>query len=438
MSKLENAHWGDVCERVDTCALTGAAAFVAGIPRTEILVNGPLWCYFYALRYLEHGSYDMAQRFHGSQPDNTAVVYGSEKYILAALKRLQKEGREPELLFIESSCSMSLIGDDLNGIAAKAALSCPYVTMDCGGLIGGFVEGYTKAALSVLDKCLELPAQTQKQVINILGQTDFYLHGRDDTEEMVRLLQKAGYKVQAVPGSGSSIDELKHLGNAQLNIVTNEELGLPLAEYLKKRCGTPYILAGLPYGIEGTKRWLARIDDALPAPEPGAVYAEAEFVAEHLTSLLNDARCQWGDLWADRIIISGPPTQALCLGEAVRREWVDTSELWLCCQRKLPHNAPEAYCKAADAIFISGEIDIPWKDIAQFTGSLLLMGSSSESSLLYRQGRTDFINCNIAFPAKEEIYLTKQPLVGLEGSKQLVQKIWNAYIRQCIQKQGES
>ena len=204
MSKLENAHWGDVCERVDTCALTGAAAFVAGIPRTEILVNGPLWCYFYALRYLEHGAYDMAERFHGSQPDNTAVVYGSEKYILAALKRLQKEGREPELLFIESSCSMSLIGDDLNGIAAKAALPCPYVTMDCGGLIGGFAEGYTKAALRVLDKCLDLSAQAQAQVINILGQTDFYLHGRDDTEEMVRLLQQAGYRVQAVPGSGSS------------------------------------------------------------------------------------------------------------------------------------------------------------------------------------------------------------------------------------------
>ena len=197
-------------------------------------------------------------------------------------------------------------------------------------------------------------------------------------------------------------------------------------------------MAGLPYGIEGTKTWLARIDEALPAPSLGDVYAEAEFVAEQLTSLLNDVRCQWGDLWADRLIISGPPTQALCLGEAVRREWVDTSELWLCCQRGLPHNAPEAYCQAADKIYISGEKDLPWKDIAQFTGSLLLLGSSSESSLLYRQGRADFINCNIAFPAKDEIPLPKQPLVALEGSKPLAQQIWNPYIKQCIQKQGEA
>ncbi|MGM9568568.1 MAG: nitrogenase component 1, partial [Phascolarctobacterium sp.] len=252
MSEHEEVKWGNICERVDTCALTGAAAFIAGIPASEILVNGPLWCYFYALRYLEHGDYAMAQRFHGSQPDNAAVVYGSEKYILEALARLQQQSVQPELLFLESSCSMSLIGDDLNGIMAKAGLPCPYVTMDCGGLLGGFVEGYTKAAITVLEKFLARNDEPSKNTINILGQTDFYLHGRDDTRELVRLLQRAGYKVQAVPGSGASLEQLRHLGRAQLNLVTNEELGLPLAKYLEQQVGTPYLLAGLPYGVAGT------------------------------------------------------------------------------------------------------------------------------------------------------------------------------------------
>ena len=48
MSKLVDNHWGNICERVDTCALTGAAAFAAGIKDAKILANGPLWCYFYA------------------------------------------------------------------------------------------------------------------------------------------------------------------------------------------------------------------------------------------------------------------------------------------------------------------------------------------------------------------------------------------------------
>lgn len=62
---MVNGKWENICSRADTCALTGAAAFFAGIPKSEVLVNGPLWCYFYALRHLEHTEYNMAERFHG-------------------------------------------------------------------------------------------------------------------------------------------------------------------------------------------------------------------------------------------------------------------------------------------------------------------------------------------------------------------------------------
>ncbi|MGM9582619.1 MAG: nitrogenase component 1, partial [Phascolarctobacterium sp.] len=345
MFKQGDKPWGNICERVDTCALTGAAAFIAGIPGAETLVNGPLWCYFYALRYLEHSDYSMAQRMHGSQPDNTAVVYGAEKYILETLARLQKQGLEPELLFIESSCSMSLIGDDLNGIANKAQLPFPFVAMDCGGLVGGFAEGYAKAALAVLEKFLSKNDEPTELAVNILGQTYFYLHGRDDTKELRRLLHKAGYQVQAVLGSGGTLEQLKHLGRAQLNIVTNEELGLPLAQYLEQQLGTPYILAGLPYGVQGTKAWLEKIANALPAPTLDAVLAEADAAQEYITSWLNDACCQWGALWFDRVMVSAPPTQALCLAQALRREWVDTSSLEVYCQRQLPKSELSAYCK---------------------------------------------------------------------------------------------
>ena len=75
-----NQQWGNICHRVDCCALSGAAAFVAGIPGAEVLVNGPLWCYFYALRTLEHVKHDMGERFHNCQPDNNAIVYGTENF----------------------------------------------------------------------------------------------------------------------------------------------------------------------------------------------------------------------------------------------------------------------------------------------------------------------------------------------------------------------
>mgnify|MGYP000018980927 CR=1 FL=1 len=158
MSKRQQ--WSNICNRVDTCALTGAAAFVAGIPQSEVLINGPLWCYFYALRYLERADYTTSLRIRGSQPDNNAVVYGAEKYIVQALQNLMAEGQKPSVLLLESSCAMSLIGDDLKGIVRKENLPFPVITLDCGGMLGGFAEGYTRAAQSAFELLLCCKAST--------------------------------------------------------------------------------------------------------------------------------------------------------------------------------------------------------------------------------------------------------------------------------------
>ena len=120
-----------------------------------MLVNGPLWCYFYALRHLEKSNSRLGERFHGSQPDNNAVVYGTEECLTDALDYI-RENRAPSILLIENSCSVSLIGDDIEGIAAKAKLPFSVIGMDSGGLSGGFAEGYSKASIR-LWQYLDLP-----------------------------------------------------------------------------------------------------------------------------------------------------------------------------------------------------------------------------------------------------------------------------------------
>lgn len=310
MSKMQS-QWGDICNRVDTCALTGAAAFVAGIPGSEVLVNGPLWCYFYALRYLERIDYSMSYRFRGSQPDNNAVVYGAEKYIIQALESLQQEQNQPSLLLLESSCSMSLIGDDLEGIVRRQQLPYPVVTMDCGGMVGGFAEGYVRAAERVLAKLAGPKKAVRPLGVNLVGQTDFYQQGHADTQELERILQLAGYELVAAPGSGSSLEALQHVGEAALNIVTNVELGLPVAQYLEKKYATPYIVAGLPYGTQGTLAWVEKLHAVLPCPQLAAVQAEAAAQQTYLNARNTEARLLWGNLWFDEVLVSAPASVAL-------------------------------------------------------------------------------------------------------------------------------
>ncbi len=289
---------------------------------------------FLCLRHLEKSNSRLGERFHGSQPDNNAVVYGTEECLTDALDYI-RENRAPSILLIENSCSVSLIGDDIEGIAAKAKLPFSVIGMDSGGLSGGFAEGYSKASIR-LWQYLDLPDIKIKcrLGVNLLGATTAYFNGRNDLEEIKRILETANYRVIAVPGAGSELETLQKIPAAQLNIVINEELGLETAKYLKERYGTPYVVAGIPYGLKGTLRWLEKIAEVLPS-DLESVREECVKTQEELLAAVNEARCTWGELWFDKIIVAAPGTTAFCIAQTLREEWADTEKLTVICQNTL-------------------------------------------------------------------------------------------------------
>lgn len=423
--------WGNICNREDTCATTGAAALVAGINDAEVLVNGPLWCYFYAMRYLEHVDPRIAQRFRGSQPDNTAIIYGAEPFIVTELQQMLLRGRNPALLLLENSCAMSLIGDDLSGIVRSLNLPFPVITMDCGGMIGGFAEGYSKACIKVLQKFVDPNDVPTARTVNLLGLTEFYLNGRGDIAEIRRLLQLAGYIVQAVPGGGSSLNEIIHIKKAALNIVCNEELGLPVAKFLESQFGMPYLLVGMPYGVEGTIKWLHRIHKTFPSAGLIEVEHEADILHNRFHAWNNEIRSLWGSLWFNEAVVSAPPTVALCIAQALRSEWVDLGKLTVICQNKIQN---QSYCSLADNIYTVGVDNTLIEKCFEPVGDLLLLGSSSESSVLRRKKGKKFVSLNIAFPDTDEVIWQDDPCVGLVGSRHMIQRLWNEFIKFCMRK----
>ncbi len=423
--------WGNICEKVDTCAQTGAAAFFGGIPRAEVLLNGPLWCYFYALRHLEAADHEMGQRFHGSQPDNTAVVYGTEKFLLETLNKMKKQQAHPDILLIENSCAMSLIGDDLSGIAKKAGLDFPVLTMDSGGIVGGFAEGYVKAALTLLNNLQFAKSddvKTERPSVNILGLSDFYFNGAADRNEIVRILQKCGYTVNCILGSGSDLNEIKNLPKAQYNIVIHEELGREIAKYIEDNFAVPYIVLGMPYGTIGTKIWLEKLNEVIPADSTklNEVKQELTAVQENLIAWSNEMRGIWGELWFDDIVIAAPTTTAICLAQALRSEWVDTGSLTVICQNEVKHSV--LACTMADEILFSNKDSRKINDVLQNLHDALLMGSSSETSIMERQGNSSVCISNIAFPVKDELLITDTPFCGIKGSAHLLQRLWNTFV----------
>lgn len=442
------------CHHMSTCALTGASAFFDAIPGSFMLINGPLWCYFYAMKYVEDYDASALRRFHCTQPEGNALVYGTEKDLLAGLDFV-KANFTPERIFILNNCSVSLVGDDIAGITAKAELPYPVYAADCGGIAGDFAEGYEIALLRVIAEVkknaeakrdladvseansknadeakvsenLNLETIDCKPSVNLLGLSPTYFRGEEDIKEIRRILEMAGYHINAIPGGGSAWSEIMRLPQADLNLVLRDELALKAAKELQAEFGTPYLSVGMPYGIQGTLRWLDTINAVLPAKNREAIRQEAEAVNARLQFRSSNMQSLWGPLWFENILIAAPPSEAAGIAESVRGEWADTGNLVI-------HFTQDTALRpqAATKICIAGKDDTAMKETFENWSGGLVMGSSLEASRLVRL-KKPFVNCNIVLPAYHEIIATDSPLCGIRGAAYLFERIWNAKLSGCM------
>lgn len=411
------------CCRIDTCALTGAAAFALGMQKTKVLINGPLWCYFYAMRYLEQSRPDLDEHIYNSQPDNYAIVYGTEKYIQEALMKIKAQQDDTDLLFLENSCALSLIGDDIGGIAKKIFPSLPVVVMDSGGVRGGFSEGYIMACLKILESLEFAKQNICNNKINLIGATPFYFNGKADLDEIKRLLKLCEYNINVVLGYDCNLETIKKLPDAALNIVLNIELGLPVAEYLQKRCATPFLCAGIPYGVNGTKHWLNQIKNILPCDD-SKFLEEAEKTSRFILAKNNEMNSIWGRLWFDNVLVSAPDTIAVNMAHALRSEWLDTNQLIVITKNEIDSKYYNSECIDKLLIYSKDNKAIE-KELSSFRKGIVL-ASSSEGTIAVNN--KNVYNCNISYPVKDEMMLVDIPFCGLNGSKYMMQRLWNIYI----------
>ncbi|HWR05577.1 nitrogenase component 1 [Sporomusa sp.] len=429
---MADQQWRDVQTCFDTCALTGAAAFFAGIEDAVIVGNGPLWCYFYALRFLEHACPDIASRFFCSQVDNNAVIYGTEEALLETLQRV-KETTRPAVVFIESSCSVSLIGDDLDAIARQAAMPCPVICLESGGLNGGFQEGYQAAAKAYFSAIpLQQGLQRKAGTVNLLGATHGHYNAVSDIREIKRLLGVAGYQVLACPGAGTSQAGIALMAQAELNIVLHAELGQETARLLEEQYGIPYVAELPPYGVEGSWDWLRSIGQVSGRSEQDftAVRKERDLLERQLRNATQDMERIWGEMWFNRVLVAAPSSTALAVAQAVRREWVDTANLTTIAQDGLKHlRVPAGIGRVIDGRKERQAIEACLNELT----AGLLLASSNERAWLYRKGAQAVACQNIALPVYDEIRLSHRPFMGLRGAVHLVERLWERYIAVCQQ-----
>lgn len=245
------------------CEMAGSANFFLSLDRCVVLVHGPRWCSSIAAAEMAGIEKKYEKQFYCSEVKQQNLVFGAADELIDALHEIENE-QHPSLIALLTSCSMSLIGDDLEGICRSADISCPVLTLDSGGLRGQFMMGYEKGLIRFLEDLPFAPVEKEPGTVNIIGWSTAYPLWEGNLREIRRLLSLIGIQVNVVLGEdGLSLEKAAELKKASLNLVLYPELGEKAARWLEENRGMDYADLPLPYGLQGTRKWLGKVADLL-------------------------------------------------------------------------------------------------------------------------------------------------------------------------------
>ena len=263
-----------------------------GIRNVIVLLNGPMGCKFYHSttsahltkhpplrmadgRSAEQGrvEYDILNNYFFRQTrvpctylDGSDYIYGTAEKVEAALRYFGQTFRF-DLLVIVDSPGASLIGDELRELAARILPDKPVAVLESPGYSEHFSDGYDRAALTLLRQMKDFAPRRERcgrPRVNLLGVSVWHRYWEGDLEELERLLALCGIGVNCRLCAGASVEEIRRLPDAELNLLLYPEMGRDTAAFLEEAFGTPcYTFETPPIGFAATERAFREICDRL-------------------------------------------------------------------------------------------------------------------------------------------------------------------------------
>ena len=310
MTIQRNEHCADGPFRPMTAdSMTGMIFAAEGLAGTVTLLNGPMGCKFYHSttagflnmqlpvgERLFDDYFFRQSRVPCTWLDGDDYVYGTSDQIRGALAYL-REHVPLELLVIVDSPGASLIGDDLVSLCAEELPGVPAVVLESPGYSQTFDDGYARAGLEILRQGFAddlraagnavaressaagnapAPARSGRPRVNLLGLSIWQRYFDGDKQELIRLLGLIGADAGVTFLAGASPEEIRSMGDADLNVVVFPERGLEQARYLQEQTGTPYyVFEGLPLGFSAVEKGFREIAEIL-GTDPAPLLEESE------------------------------------------------------------------------------------------------------------------------------------------------------------------
>ena len=266
--------------------------------------------------------------------------------------------------------------------------------------------------------------------VNIIGMFTLGFHNQHDCRELKRLLQDLGIQVNEVIPEGGSVEKLRNLPKAWLNLVPYREVGLMTAQYLQKEFGMPYV-STTPMGLVATAECIRQIQTEINRWAPILLGKEVDYESyiDEQTRFVSQAAwfsrsidCQ--NLTGKKAVVFGDTTHAVAMTKILSREMGVNV---VCAGTYCKHDADwfreqvHGYC---DETLVTDNHTEVGDMIARIEPSAIF-GSQMERHI----GKRLDVPCGvISAPVHIQNFpLGYRPFLGYEGTNQIADLVYNSF-----------
>jgi nitrogenase molybdenum-iron protein alpha chain len=192
-----------------------------------------------------------------TQLDSNDVVFGGVEKLKAAI--LEAERRyQPRAVFVLTSCTSGIIGEDIEGAVAEVQpkVKAKIVPVHCEGVRSRLVQtGYDAFWHGVLKYLVRKPRKKQLDLVNVASMLSYCWQ---DRLEITRLLNALGLRPNFIP-EFATVEDFEQLSEAAVTAPLCPTYTDYLSRGLQQEYGVPFFLYPSPMGIENTDGWLREI-----------------------------------------------------------------------------------------------------------------------------------------------------------------------------------
>jgi len=233
---------------------------LASIRNAALLEFGCMGHMLYGRVFLNRAGVVDACKLYSTHIDETDISLGGTGRLSRAVADIAQRDK-PRVLFLLPSAVPEIIGTDIPALCREMQPDYPDMRLLSFSNVGfdiGQHGGIQETLLQLVKTLPQNVPKTPLPTFNLIGSCADLFRFQADAGEIIRIMEGAfGIKPLCVMTSDTSVEQIEQMGGAHVNLVFRRE-GVPAAEQLQKRFGTPYLFAR-PYGIQGTCEWIEQL-----------------------------------------------------------------------------------------------------------------------------------------------------------------------------------